>query len=156
MTPGGILSLALCLTAGATIFDRVRRRRRRIALRRLASQWRMNYSPFDPLRLTARVAHHFPIPGAANLKVSDVIYRLEGDRYRYIFTAEFTVGVMRTKRRVVRAATFCEPRNFRHGQPMGPLSLAPADLPLVEQYEQLAPTAMQDCQQKAPGAQAGG
>ncbi len=140
MTPGGILSLALCLTGAATFVDRAQRRRRRIALRRLATEWRMNYSPFDPLRLTARVAHHFPIPGAANLKVSDVIYGIEGNRYRYIFTAEYTVGVVRTKHRLVRAATFCEPRDFRHGQPMGPLFLAAAELPLIEQYQQLSPS----------------
>lgn len=136
--------MALCVTAGATIIDRVQRRRRRIALRDLATQWRMNYSPFDPLRLTARVAHHFPIPGAANLKVSDVIYGMEGDHYRYIFTAEFTTGVVRTKHRLVRAATFCEPRDFRHGQAIGPLILAPAGLPLVEQYQKLAPVTSQN------------
>ncbi len=136
--------MALCVTAAATIIDRVQRRCRRILLCALATHWRMNYSPFDPLRLTARVAHHFPIPGAANLKVSDVIYGMEGDRYRYIFTAEFTVGVVRTKHRLVRAATFCEPRDFRHGQAIGPLFLAPEGLPLVAQYQHLAPRASQN------------
>ena len=110
MTSGGLVSLALCVTAGAAIAEKLARDRRRRVLRRLATAWRMNYSPFDPLRLTPRVAQNFPIPGAAHLRVSDVIYGIQGDRYRYIFTAEFTLGVVRTKRLMVRAATFTEPR----------------------------------------------
>ncbi len=139
MTPGGLVSLALCITAAAVLIDRAIRRRRRAALRRLAGEWRMNYSPFDPLHLTPRVAQHFPIVGAANLKVSDVIYGIEGDRYRYIFTAEFTVGIVTTKRRLVRAATFFEPRDPARAHAPDSLRLAPMELPLVEQYQSLAP-----------------
>jgi hypothetical protein len=97
----------------------------------------MNYSPRDQLKLGSRIASQFPVPGAANLRVTDLIYGTERARHRYVFTAEFTVGVVHRKRRIVRAAAFVEAREA--SEDAGELTLAPADLPLAEQYRRLAP-----------------
>jgi hypothetical protein len=107
----------------------------------LATELRMTYSQFDSLRLTPRVAARFPIPGAANLRITDVIYGTEHDRYRYVFRVEFTVGVVRPKRRRVRIGAFAEPRERGRNLPPSPVLLAPEKGSLVDQYRHLAPTA---------------
>jgi hypothetical protein len=138
MSPTGFLSFLLGLTAGAVLIQQFIARRRRRVLRKLASQWRMNFNPGDQLRLAARVAHYLPIPGAASVMVGDVIYGIEGDSYRYIFTVGYTLGVLRTKRRMVRVAAFAEPRDHRHQHSPPPVALAPANLPILEQYRSFA------------------
>ena len=143
MPPRGLLSLAIAITALAAIAQRSVRIRWERRLRALAAEWGLNYSPRDQLRLGARVAAQFPIPGAANLRISDLIYGTEGARRRYVFTAEFTVGVVHRKRRMVRAAAFAESRQLSgevgDSVDSGELTLAPADLPLLEQYRHFAP-----------------
>jgi hypothetical protein len=108
-------------------------------LQTLARQWQMHYSRRDQLRLAARVADGFPVPGAANLRVTDLVYGLVGDSHRYIFTAEYTVGVLRAKRRVLRVASFSESRSSEDGH--APITLADPDQPLIEQYRAMAPAA---------------
>src|SRR5437588_7015254 len=101
MPPGPILGLLVLTTAGAAILEILSRRRRRASLRQLAVDWGMTYSAVDTLRLTPKVAAHFPIPGAAHVRISDMIYGgdpNDPNRYRYVFTAEFTTGVVRGKR----------------------------------------------------------
>ncbi len=142
MSPGGLLCLTFGLTCGATIAQRVVEHNRRKALRRLAAAWRMNFNAGDQLRLAARVAHYLPIPGAANVTVGDVIYGIDGDFYRYIFTAEYTVGVLGTKRRCMRVAAFAEPRDRNRPQPPDQVMLAPLELPLIEQYQRLSPSSV--------------
>ena len=65
MTPFGLLAAVLGLTAAAYVVEVALRRRSSEGLRRLAAEWRMNFSQSDRLRLTAKVARHFPLPGAA-------------------------------------------------------------------------------------------
>ena len=139
MTPLDVLAFTVCATAVAVAAESIAARRRRKALRRLAGEWRMTYSRADTLRLTPKVARGFPIPGAANLRVSDVIYGIDHERYRYVFRVEFTTGTVRKKRRVARVATFAEPRDRQraHGNPA--VSLAEDTGTLVEQYRRLAP-----------------
>ena len=113
MSPHEMLVLVAGLTAAAYAVELIGRRRWRRALRRLAAEWKMNFGRTDTLRLTDKVARHFPVPGAARLRVTNVIYgadKADADRYRYVFTAEFTAGVVRTKRRFVRVGTFAEPK----------------------------------------------
>jgi len=144
MTPSGLLVLLIVLTGAAVYADAFRRRRRGVAVRRLAAEWRMNYTPTDSLQVTPKIARHFPIPGAADLAVRDLIYGIEQDRYRYVFTAEFTAGVVRTKTRRLRVGTFSEPRNrtLRHSPEEAPrVELAPEGGTLAEQYQALAPAA---------------
>jgi hypothetical protein len=140
MTPGVLLLSCLLLTALAGVVDVAAHRRRARALRALAAQWRMNYHPADQLRLTPKVLPHLPIPGAANVRVMDLIYGSERERYRYVFSVEFTIGVSGTKRRVVRVASLSEPRD-RGGAGNISVVLAPGEGSLADQYRYLAPPA---------------
>lgn len=139
MSPGLFLFLCLSLMAVAIFLDVAAHRRRRRLLRALATRWRMNYQPADALRVTPEVMPLFPVPGAANVRVMDLIYGLDGDRYRYVFSVEFTIGLVGPKRRVVRVASLSEPRE-RGGAGTVFLDLAPAQGTLIEQYHYLAPT----------------
>jgi hypothetical protein len=140
MNPSQLLGLAVVITGGAYVVDSITRRRSADALRRLAAEWRMNFSLTDRLNLTSKVARHFPIPGAANLRVTNVIYGTARERYRYIFTAEYTVGVVRAKRRLTQAGSFSEPRGREDGPGIESVVLARPDQPLVEQYRTLGPS----------------
>jgi hypothetical protein len=139
MSPGGLLSLMICITAAALIADRADRRRRRVMFQRLAREWGMHFQPRDVLRLAAKVSRDFPIPGAANIKIRDVIYGNEGDLYRFVFTAEYSVGVVRTKHRRLRAATYAEPRSREAVTHPHQVILATEGVKLIDQYRQLAP-----------------
>ena len=147
MTPAEFLSILLCITAAAAVMDLVRRRRRSRVLRRLAADWRMNYTPVDSLHITPTIARSFPVPGAAALRVRDLIYGIQGERYRYVFTAEFTTGVVGVKHRTVRVAAFSEPRHrgasaarSGDGGASGDLRVAEPTGSLLDQYARLAPT----------------
>jgi hypothetical protein len=138
MSPGLLLLACVLLTAAAVALDVAAHRRRARALRALASQWRMNYHPADQLRLAAKVLPRLPMPGAANVRVMDLIYGSDRDRYRYVFSVEYTVGVVGPKRRVVRVASLSEPRERGAAGPTT-LTLAPDEGSLVDQYRYLAP-----------------
>src|SRR5262245_31337312 len=112
----------------------LRRRSRSKALHKLASQWHMQFSQADLFNLAARIATDFPLPGAADLRVRDLIYATDADRHRYLFTAEYTCGVIEPQRREQRAATFCEPKDCPHLTSASPLLLAPQELPITRQY----------------------
>lgn len=130
----GIL-IALTLAAGGREF--FQRRRLHRTLRQLAVERQMHFSPRDQLRLTPRVAASLPIPGPASVRVMDLIYGSNEEQYRYIFTAEYTVGVTRSKKRVRRAAMFTEPRQRAAVPACCAIRLASPELPLIEQYEEL-------------------
>jgi hypothetical protein len=144
MSPWQVLWLALSVTLFAYAAELVRRRWHLRALRRLAAERGMTFSQTDTLRLTPKVARHFPLPGAANLRVVNVLYGSDADRYRYVFTAEYTLGVVNAKRRHVRVASFTEPRDRPRvavAAAAAPASvvLAPADMSLMEQYRSMSP-----------------
>lgn len=141
MTPAGLLSLAILLIGAAALSERVLARMHRGRLKRLAAGCRMRYSPNDRFRLTPRITRNFPIPGAAKIKVVDLIYGIESDSYRYVFTAEYTAGIVRGKHRVQRACSFSEPRDRLLESADPHITLAPSGLPLLEQYRQLCPQA---------------
>jgi hypothetical protein len=138
-TPATTLIFLTGASVAATVIDSYSRRQRRVELRALARRWQMHYSERDQLRLAPRVAEQFPIAGIANLQISDIIYGRQNDLYRYVFTAQFTTGIIRTKGRPIRVASFVEPRDTRHPRCVGPIELAPADKPILEQYQSLAP-----------------
>ena len=97
----------------------------------------MHYTPGDRFRLSDRVAQRLGVPGAAGVRVRDVIYGSEGESYRYYFTAEYTVGVLRRQsdQRVVCTAT--EKKERGDGGAMGEVVTAPMELAIVEQYRRL-------------------
>jgi hypothetical protein len=73
MAPGWLLLALILLTAFAIAVDVAAHRRRARTLRALATRWGMNYHPGDQLRLTPKVLPHLPVPGAANVRVMDLI-----------------------------------------------------------------------------------
>jgi len=137
MTPYQYLLLALGATAAAVAAERVHRRRRRRLLAGLARGWNMHYSARDLFRLAELVAPRLPVVGAADVFVEDVIYAVEGDFHRYLFSVGYTLGTVHAQRRVVRAASFREPKQHRDPSRWSPLELAEQTTPLVEQYRTL-------------------
>src|SRR5687768_11801393 len=138
MTPGLLLLTCVLFTVAAAAADVAVHRRRSRGLRALASNWGMNYHPADQLRLTPKVLPRLPVPGAANVRVMDLIYGSDRDRYRYVFSVEFTLGLVGPRRRVVRVASLSEPRERGAAGPVS-LNLAPAHGTLIEQYRYLTP-----------------
>jgi hypothetical protein len=143
MSPFLFLILVLLITFAAVIADALGRRRLRCRLQTLASEYRMAYSHRDRFDLADRIAEHFPVPGAAALRVIDLLYSSDAGGYRYIFCAEYTLGVIRSKRRMLRAVSLRQPRSrdeLLRGDPAiwSNMLLAPAHLPLIDQYRHLA------------------
>jgi hypothetical protein len=104
-------------------------------MRRLAGEWKMSYVPLDVFNLAGRISRCFPIAGAAELRVVDLIYGLREGRRRYVFTAEYTVDLAGAHRRECRAMSVCEPPDA--SGPCASLDAAPEHLPLIEQYNSL-------------------
>jgi len=137
MSPEYFLLLLIAVTLAAWLAHVVNRNRHQRRLRRLAAEWRMHYSPGDRFRLADRVAEKLPIPGAADVRVVDLIYGNEPAGYRYIFSAEFTRGVVRWKTRVRRVVSFSEPKDRTDANGWSALMLGDEQLPVVRQYEKL-------------------
>jgi hypothetical protein len=109
--------------------NRVHRRR----LIGLAREWRMHYAPDDRFNLAARVAERLPQPGAADVRIVDLIYGSEQGTRRYVFSAHYTRGVVRWKRRERCVASLAETKEIWTS-----LTVAPSQLSVVEQYRTLA------------------
>jgi len=135
--PSMMLLIVTLLTVVTLAAQAVLYRRRRRALLALARQWQMHYNSADVLNLAPRVAAHLPVVGAADVVVRDLIYGTDPACYRYIFSVEYTAGVVRAKsrRRCVVCAT--EPRARGDGA-WASFRIAPADLSLLEQYRSLS------------------
>jgi len=135
MPPIDLLGILLAVTIGGVVAERWHRLREQRVYRDLAVEHRMHYSAGDPLRLTARVAGRLPIPGAAGVRVINLMYRTDEQNHYYVFTAEYTVGVVGSKHRIRRAAAFVESKSA--GGIENPVQLGPEELLLVEQYRAL-------------------
>ena len=147
ITPSVFLAAMLLITVLAAIAQRAVRRRQMSHLRRLAADARMHFSAADRFRLAPRIASLLPVPGAAGVRVLDLIYGVERDRCRYVFTTDYTIGVLRTKTSVRRVVAYSEPRTSDGGAVASPLVLAPESLSTIEQYQHLLMTSAS--QQKA-------
>ncbi|HEX3356647.1 MAG TPA: hypothetical protein VHS31_06655 [Tepidisphaeraceae bacterium] len=99
----------------------------------LAREWRMHYAADDRFDLAARVAERLAMPGASDVSVVDLIYGMEQGRRRYIFSAHYTTGVVRWKRRAQCVASLSETA----GDKWSSIAFAKAELSLVEQYRSL-------------------
>src|SRR5688572_33359794 len=97
----------------------------------------MHYSARDVFRLADQLGGRLPAPGAAHVHVSDVIYGIEGEHHRYIFSVEYTLGLVHARQRVVRAASFREPKERTDPTRWSPLELVERKMTLVEQYRTL-------------------
>jgi hypothetical protein len=131
-----LLCFLMGVTAAASIADALARHGRARRLSALAAAWRVRFTPDDRFQLTPRVAVQFPTPGAADVVVRDVVYGQEaGGTVRYLFTIEYTVGVVRTKRRRAAVGMVIDSATPDAVDPH--LVLAPSDLPTIRQYEWL-------------------
>jgi len=104
-------------------------------LRRLATGQHMRFSAVDRFHLAPRVGPSLAL-GAADVRVRDLMYRIEAGGYVYIFTAEYATGSLSGLRRrsvVVRAG---EPAG-RSGHQLIDIRLADSTLPLWKQYQSL-------------------
>jgi hypothetical protein len=137
LTPPQFLALMLLVTAGAGIVRVMMRRRHVQRLRGLAARWKMHFSADDRFRLATKIAPRLPVPGAAGVRVVDLLYGIERENYRYVFAAEYTTGVLRTKTGIRRIATFCEPRDAPGPVSACELVFAPEGLAIIAQYQHL-------------------
>jgi hypothetical protein len=137
MSPSLFFLLTLAVTVGAMIVHAVARRALRCKLAALADEWKMHYCPDDRFQLADRVAEMLPLPGAARVRVTDLIYGNEDDGYRYVFSASFTLGVLCGKKRRMQVATFRESRQRDCADTASPMILADEGLSVVEQYRKL-------------------
>ena len=135
MPPIDLLGILLLITIGGVVAERWHRHREQCVYRKLALEHRMHFSAGDPLRLTARVAGRLPVPGAAGVRVINLMYRTDEQNHYYVFTAEFTVGVVGPKHRIRRAAAFVESKSGAASENL--IHLGPEELPLTEQYRML-------------------
>lgn len=139
MAPLELLILAIAFTAAAWGWSYLARYQQSRLLRKLARTWGMNFVSFDRFRLVERVRELYPMPGAADVRVTDVIYGLGEDHYRYVFTVHYTMGVLRTKHRRERVAGLIEPRSSGSVRP-AELRLATESADVDAQYEELGRT----------------
>ena len=137
VSPLGLLVVLVALTCGSYFAWKLQRMHRRSQMRAKALGWGMQYVHADRFNLASRIVGVFPVPGAADVRVADVIYGVEGGRQRWLFTVEYTEGVIGRQRRIRRAATFCEPRDVKSGRTCAGVQLGPEELPLGEQYRVL-------------------
>lgn len=139
MAPLELLIVVIAITIAAAAWQYLMRYPHRTSLRRLARRWGMNFVAFDRFRIAQRLRESFPVPGAADLCVVDVMYGLDDDRHRYVFTVQYTVGVLRGKRRGRRVAAMLEPRETGSPRPAEVLVADPGG-DIVQQYRRLAET----------------
>jgi hypothetical protein len=137
VSPAIYLLFLLAILFAAVVAGAMSRFRRRRKLRICARKWNMHFAPGDRLRLARRIAEQFPVIGAANISVRDLLFRTEESRHQYLFTVDYTVGVIRGKVGRSTVAGFSEPvsRGSRiHSNPPV-LSVAPPNLSGPAAYE---------------------
>ncbi len=132
MSPILLLLVLAAVTVAAVAVSALRQKGRSAKLAALAANWGMRFTAEDRFQLAPRVASGFPTAGAADVLVRDLIYRQEDAGFRYLFTVEYTLGVLRTKRRRKGAGMVVE--TGVAGEAFSVVTLAPAELPLAEQY----------------------
>jgi hypothetical protein len=137
ISPLLFLILIGAATVAAALVHLALRRARLAQLRRLAQGWQMHYTPDDRFGLAPRAAQALGVPGAAGVRVEDVIYGSEGESYRYYFTIAYTIGVVRRQsdQRCVCTATEKKARDAAHQ--MEAFQAAPMELPILEQYRRV-------------------
>lgn len=135
--PTSLLFLMIALTGVAIVISTVSRRSRERRIRALAREWDMQYSRRDVFNLASRVASRLPVPGAADVRVRDLIYGVEHGGHRCIFSAEYTAGVVRSKTRRQCVLSVLEARGCSASEPWTSFQIAAEELPLDEQYRSL-------------------
>ncbi len=137
MTPSILLCLLVLLTLTGALAQRLAKRCRQAIFRQLARDWGMHYSEADQLRLGERIAEHFPIPGAASIRVIDLIYGTREHQRHFIFTVDYTLGLTSQHHRRRRAGACIESRSGPENKLSSIPLLGSTRTPLVEQYQLL-------------------
>jgi hypothetical protein len=139
LSPIVYLTLLLVILFAAVSADAVVRIVRGRRLRAAARKWNMHFAPADRLRLANRIVRLFPIPGAANISVRDLLFRTQDSKHHYLFTVDYTVGVIRGKVGRSRVAGFTEPvsRGGRTNLPLPALTIASSNETGVAAYEEV-------------------
>lgn len=135
VSPTTYLLACLIITAAALGVYIVTDALRRAKLKRLAEQSEMHFSPIDRFKLAAEVARRFPVVGAADPKVSDLLYSRRDDRVWYVFRFEYTVGVTGPKLRRRAVVGFIEPRDRDGGEATKLVIAQPGEV--VGQYKEV-------------------
>jgi hypothetical protein len=137
VSPEIYLILILMVLATVVGHSALRSYLQRKHLRNLARKWNMHFAAGDRLRLAQRAARHFPVPGAASIRVRNLIFRTEESRHQYLFTIDYTVGIIRGKVGRSSVAGFEEPvtRGIRSNQAPPTLFLAPRNLSFPAAYQ---------------------
>ena len=109
LPPSLFLTLLVCITAGAAVGRRlwVRRHRRRLA--RAAKAAGAGYSAKDRFGLSSRVLGLLPVPGAARVRVRDVMYFRRDTLQWYVFTIDSVIGTLGRHELQSDLATAAEP-----------------------------------------------
>lgn len=114
LTPLELLWGLLALSAVALSWSAILRSKQRRRLRRLARELQMHYIRFDQFRLGPRIIDQLPIAAAAGVEVRDVLYSLRDGEVFYLFTASYTRGLVRTRKRLSRVGAMVENRANPH------------------------------------------
>jgi hypothetical protein len=126
-----LAGLAIAVVAAALV-SRLRRRRRsgRLASLAAASGWMFSHE--DRFDLAPRIAGLALDPGAADVVVNDVLYHRDEGGVAFVFSVHYTLGVIRSRRRVHRVAAVREgPRDRVQ------VAIADPSLAASEQYRGL-------------------
>ena len=139
MSPKNYLFVLLTVLLGMLLVAGLAQFRRRRKLRALAQKWNMHFAAGDRLRLARRIVGQFPVPGAANIGVRDLLFRTGDNQHHYIFTVDYTVGVIRGKVGRSGVAGFTEPVSRGGKVDLQPpaLILAPLHLSGAPAYEHI-------------------
>jgi hypothetical protein len=135
LLPSSFLAIVVAISAVALVISRFSRRDRQKQIEDLSKEWGMQYSPRDAFNLAPLIASHLPIPGAADVCVHDMLYSTDSAGHRYIFSAEYTSGVVHSKVRRHCVVSLLERRGGDVA--WGSFQMAAEGLSLVEQYRSL-------------------
>jgi len=136
MTPLIFFLLVLALPLTGLLAQHLQSRERR-ALEMLARDKNLHFACDDRFKIAPKVAELLPTPGAADVRVYDVMYGKDGARYHFVFTVEWTEGVVRWKRRVRRVASFSEEKENTTEQARMHLRLSGDEGKRLKQYQSL-------------------
>jgi hypothetical protein len=115
----------------------IRRSRLHRSLDKWAARNGWQYVPEDKFDLAARSARSLEVAAAADVAVSDVLYRSEPEGRRYVYRVHYTVGAMQVRRREHRFMVAVEPRHTDVGGPLRVTRVEAAPLS-TSSYERLA------------------
>jgi len=126
------LAFLVAVTLGLFVFQLVLDGARHRKLIAVAREWRMHFAADDRFNLAPHVAERLSLPGSADVQIVDLIYGTEQGTRHYVFSACYTRGVVRWKRREKCVASLTE-----HKEQWSTLEVAPNELSLVEQYRKV-------------------